>query len=693
MKSTTDNREQDHQDLALRFSRLARQTREDFKNRPWKRPLIEALENQVRTAAWLLDQNQADFERRGLYRRAFRDVRKAQLRLALGRNRPGPAFALVDGHDIEPDDEETPLAIDAAQMLGLPYPKVKPLFQRLRSFRPEEDYRARRDAYLAAVKDDYRILISRFVRVYRDASLEAENDLRNWILKEGLAENLSWDDLLRLDRRLAVRTRAYPDKASLAHQRLRAIVLMTRARTLDQHAFALARYQEVRSVGGYDRSLEAVFNRFYSRYVYLIHTCGQELDVQQPLEREEFWLSYCDDYQGMTALQATPFWRETVARERRQRAIRQAARDPRISSVAFISNTPKFGFTLMDLFRESGRTLDFVSFDVIEGYYRDRRILDLIGDPPERLPGAKLRADLLNNPLFQPVFNADTIVVDFANRAAVWASHYVRPHQKLFIRLHAYEAFSKWPYGINWGAVDGIIYVSDAIKRIFEREMGDRLDGVASIVVPNFKRLPQATTDRAAGDHRRLGMLGAIIYRKQPVQALAILDQLQRRDSPEWELRLAGTYWPDETVTPETEHKAEFERIKAGLPNPDSVKIDGFQTDIAGWFDQVDFLISASLREGTHEAVNEAMHFGAIPVVRNWPLVAEFGGAECVYPPLKEEGLLYDTVDEAVEGILRARENYLATSQRLHTFVGGYLDNDKNFQAMIDFMSAERPER
>ena len=59
MKSTTDNREQDHQDLALRFSRLARQTREDFKNRPWKRPLIEALENQVRTAAWLLDQNQA----------------------------------------------------------------------------------------------------------------------------------------------------------------------------------------------------------------------------------------------------------------------------------------------------------------------------------------------------------------------------------------------------------------------------------------------------------------------------------------------------------------------------------------------------------------------------------------------------------------------------------------------------------
>jgi glycosyltransferase involved in cell wall biosynthesis len=59
-------------------------------------------------------------------------------------------------------------------------------------------------------------------------------------------------------------------------------------------------------------------------------------------------------------------------------------------------------------------------------------------------------------------------------------------------------------------------------------------------------------------------------------------------------------------------------------------------------------ILSASVRESFHQGVAEGAASGAVPVVRNWPLFAAYGGARAVFP----ESWVVDDVDAAVRRIL-----------------------------------------
>lgn len=466
-------------------------------------------------------------------------------------------------------------------------------------------------------------------------------------------------------------------------ERERCFFLMATAASRSDFANGLEIYQQF-CQHTQDRGVDSQFNKFLSRLISHEHTDGLDIDASLPLNLEHYWTPYQSKGLGLSLLTKSDLWRNKIDRDRIRRRLTAHAADSSIGRVTVISDTPKFVYPLLKAFSDSGIHHDFMAFDAVEEVYRSHRSLDLIYQPVDRYDNIRLRSAVLGNPLFRDVFTADTLFVDFANRAAVWASHIVRPHQKLFIRVHAYEAFSRWPYFINWGTVDGLIFVSEHIREIFLLEVGERVSNTPTVIIPNFKRMSPPRRPKAKPG-RSLGMLGNMLHIKQPVQALEILAALHRLDSPKWRIRFAGAYWGDALSDEEAAHRTSFEHLRAQFRDPSRILLDGYQSDSEAWFGKIDFLLSCSLREGTHEAVNEAMYHGTPPVVRNWPLVSAYGGPGALYPPLMA-GLLFDDAEEAAQLIVKAREDYENIALRLQEFAIGYIDNDRNMKTLLAFM-------
>jgi glycosyltransferase involved in cell wall biosynthesis len=99
----------------------------------------------------------------------------------------------------------------------------------------------------------------------------------------------------------------------------------------------------------------------------------------------------------------------------------------------------------------------------------------------------------------------------------------------------------------------------------------------------------------------------------------------------------------------ELEYFRQFEAFVAENDLVGSIVYRGFTRNIPEVMRDVGFILSCSWREGTHESILEGMASGAIPAVRKWPMVHQFGAPETVYPDLE----YYDTAEEAAQIVLR----------------------------------------
>ena len=167
--------------------------------------------------------------------------------------------------------------------------------------------------------------------------------------------------------------------------------------------------------------------------------------------------------------------------------------------------------------------------------------------------------------------------------------------------------------------------------------------------------------------------------------AVEIMQELRRRTGEDWRLRLAGRYFPSGEDEDEAAYRETLESMLATAP-AGSVVLEEFTDDIAKWFSETDFLLSCSLREGTHEVVNEAMHHGTIPVVRDWPVMAPLGGPAAVYPVLADQ-LIFQSVSEAADRILAAQDRSDDLKRQLGEFSATYSASDRNAEAFSDFIS------
>ena len=248
---------------------------------------------------------------------------------------------------------------------------------------------------------------------------------------------------------------------------------------------------------------------------------------------------------------------------------------------------------------------------------------------------------------------ADVVFCEWFTDAAVWMSRYVQDDKMLISRLHSYEAFTAYPLYANLRRVDGLIFIAPHIQEILASLVGkDVLSDTVTRVIPNFRAVSHYTfAPRDEDAKRTLGMTQYASLNKDPAFALDILESLLADDS-RWRLRLVGAPWAAELPEKEAIYSANFRQRLIGLG--DRVSINCYTSDMASWYRSIGFIVSASLREGSHESLVEGMLTGAVPVLRNWPMMAPFGAPASVFPGLEP----FDSAEAAARYIRDAAAHF-----------------------------------
>ena len=232
--------------------------------------------------------------------------------------------------------------------------------------------------------------------------------------------------------------------------------------------------------------------------------------------------------------------------------------------------------------------------------------------------------------------SADTIFLEWCNESAVFFSRYLKSSdKKVVVRLHSYEAFSHWPYFVNWGAVDELVFVAEHIKNVFLALHPEVIElGVNISVINTFHNfdvyLESGDQSSPPVCHREktLCMLGWATPNKDPIWTLEVLSQLLKED-PEWKLLLVGNTWRESE--PDQSYIDTFNRYIDENELHQAIEFVPYTNDISPQLLRAGYVVSASHREGTHEAIIEGVGHGCIPVIRDWPMLTQFGGARDFY--------------------------------------------------------------
>ena len=260
-------------------------------------------------------------------------------------------------------------------------------------------------------------------------------------------------------------------------------------------------------------------------------------------------------------------------------------------------------------------------------------VLDAVGGVPE-----SVRDDLAW---------ADTIFVEWGSAAAVWASlvtPVLAPSARLLVRVHSFEAFTAMPQLVHWGGVHTLLTVAPAIREILRASV----QFPASLTLdnlPNRAELARYRLEKSASARRTLALVGWAQLVKDPAWALDVLELLRQQD-PAWRLLLIGPDFPHTPPAAEIQYTAEVSARIAQLG--DAVEITGRTADVPKFLQRAGIILSSPLREGTHQGFVEGTASGALPVCRDWPHVAQWGGARELFP----REWIVQSPQEAAERIL-----------------------------------------
>lgn len=242
---------------------------------------------------------------------------------------------------------------------------------------------------------------------------------------------------------------------------------------------------------------------------------------------------------------------------------------------------------------------------------------------------------------------ADIVFCEWCLVSARWYSQRKRPGQKLFIRLHSQEMNLPFRYELEWSNVDAIIFINFQHYAAFCTEQPEHRDKAVII----FNDVPSDALDqpKLPGAEFNLGFVGLSPQLKRPDLAVEILAQLRRLD-PRYVLAIKGRMpweysWLWERPAERSFYSEFFASLEAG-PDRNAVVFDCFGDDMNAWYSKIGFILSASDREGSHQAVAEGMAAGCIPIIRNWD------GATPLYP----SRFVFSSVEQAVELIQSLRE-------------------------------------
>lgn len=265
---------------------------------------------------------------------------------------------------------------------------------------------------------------------------------------------------------------------------------------------------------------------------------------------------------------------------------------------------------------------------------------------------------------------ADTVIVEWGTYPFAWFSFLnLSPFDlRVVARIHRFESLTPYPLLARSSAYDQIAFVAPTVRTLL-LSVSPRLEQAGSTrVLPNVHDLSPFSPgmDR---DRFELVQIGWAVPVKGVEFSLDVLERLRSKD-PRYHLTLVGPGLEDTTTSSTASWASELrERIEdAG----DGVRQLGYRSDVPEILAGAGFLLSSSRIEGTHESVAEAAAAGCVPIVRNWPEMAPWGGAAAIYP---QEWIVEDA-DAATQRILSlaAPEALAAQSQQCRDWVSADRD-------------------
>lgn len=251
-------------------------------------------------------------------------------------------------------------------------------------------------------------------------------------------------------------------------------------------------------------------------------------------------------------------------------------------------------------------------------------------DPPEDLSGDLKWADL--------------VWVEWGGALAARLSA-CRGLPRVIVRLHKYEAFTSYPQLTLWEGVDDLVLVSRPIELALERTVPGIQARTRVHVESNVVDLRRYCLPKRPTAARTLALVGWDRPVKDPDWALDVLEVLRRQDDG-WRLLLVGR--PPACGT-DMATRAWADHLHRRLQTFGSaVECLGQREDVPEVLRDVSVILSSSLVESAHLALQQGVASGCLPVVRNWPGMVGLGGPRDMYPPV----WVVETPTEAAARIL-----------------------------------------
>ena len=265
---------------------------------------------------------------------------------------------------------------------------------------------------------------------------------------------------------------------------------------------------------------------------------------------------------------------------------------------------------------------------------------------------------------------ADTIFVDWCDNAAVWTTLHAPRSARIAVRFHSLEAISHQVHVIDWSRVSDVVFVADHVRALVTQAAPAVAAGPRIHVAPNAMHLERFGKPKEPGADRTIAIVGWAQRVKDPLWALEVLAALRAVD-PSWTLLLVGRDFLERAHLSAMRHRDKFRARALQDDVRDGIRYLPFTDDVPSALRSAGFVLSSSRREGFPVGITEGAASGAVPVVRNWPMYAHYGGARGTFPP----DWVVDDVDEAVQRILahadpdvRAKEGAAARSYVVEHF-------------------------
>lgn len=221
----------------------------------------------------------------------------------------------------------------------------------------------------------------------------------------------------------------------------------------------------------------------------------------------------------------------------------------------------------------------------------------------------------------------DVAISDWGDVTSMWASHLCPKGTRLVTRWHSLDLFDPWLHLIDWRGMNAVLICNSALGSLFT----DLTRGTAApppvSVRPYLPELREFDQSKADGARFTIAMVGWGRLVKDPAFALDLLDRDPRR-----KLILIGPPFGSSVDVTATEYAEAFMARIAAADLQNRVHVVGVTDDVAGHLREAGVVVSSSFREGWHVGLIEGAASGAVPVVRDWPMLAERGGAGSIFP-------------------------------------------------------------